>query len=890
MVPGGARLEAGELREAAEPRALEVHAVLVARRRQHPVVAHVGAERDAGQARGRAVLEELAEDQARRGHVGVRVDLAVGERIAQEAAVQVRLVERTAERQVEAGGLLVEVLVREVRAIGARRERVLRIEEPAVREGGVEAIALAADVGGEAQAVAPAEQVVLRDAARQHEGVLRRVARAEGERTGRLLDHADVEVDLVRLIGLLLLEVHLLEEAERVEPLLGVADRARRVELALDELHLATDHAVDGAGIPRDVDVAHELERSAHDVEGDVHRLGGLVGARLRLDLGEGEAAIRVVPRHPLDVLGEVGAVEPLVLRERELVAHDVLLHGVVAGEVEAADLEALALGERHGHDDAVVDRRDLRLADFGAQVAGVSVLLLDALEILHEDGFGVGAGLVEVLGRVGPPVPGLGLHALGQLAVVEVFVALELDLAELQLLALDHLEVHRHRVVRQRLDLVVDRCLVVAFGAVQGLDAVAVLVEQRQVERGAGGERQLIADAIALDRLVAGDRHLAHHRVLDDVEGEDAPVRARLRVDAHVLEEAQRVDLAHVLGDLRGVEAIARLGRDAGADRVGLDALVAGDADLVDAFARLHRRDAGAHQAIGRNQPEHHGHAVGAALGRGGRGADAGHRLQLLEVGLQRVTVVGPPRLRAQLAAHARFVELRRPLEAHRCDAPRHRRFARHDLDHAVRELADAVEQLRIAVRREHHGARRDALARRRDAHVEAVGTGELGDAALHHPIGADFLGELAQHLVGALACDVGDQRLAHHDGVDHFDLAARFESLGELVGDRGLEVGERARAVHLERQHRHQHLDGTGSRPGGRGRLCTRCRCGCGERQNQREPSEARPPESALGAQSLPPVMQLETWVRGEVDRRRIVGAGFSLGNPERLCFFKP
>ncbi len=592
--------------------------------------------------------------------------------------------------------------------------------------------------------------------------------------------------------------------------------------------------------------MADELERPAHDVEGDVHGLVRLVGARLRIDLGVGEAPVGIAARHALGVLGQVRPVEPLVLGEREFLARFVLLQGVVAGEVEFADLEAFSLDDRHRDDDAVVHGVHLRLADVDAQEAGVAVFLLDALEILHEDRLGVGAGLVQVLRHVGPGAPRLGAHALAKIALVEVRVALEDDLAELELPALDDLEVHRHGVVRQRLDLVRDRGLVVTLGAVEGLDAVAVLVEQREVQRGARGERQLIADAVALDGVVARDRDLAHHRVLDHLEAEDAPVRRGFGAHAHVLEEAERVDLADVFGDLLRRETIPRLGCDAGANRVGLDAAVAADADLGDALTGLRRLDARVHEAIRRRELEHHGDAVRAALGARRRAGDAGDALQLLEVRLQRVAVVGTTRLGAQFAAHARFVDLRGALEAHRRDAPGHGDLAGDDLDHAIAQFADALEQFRIAVGSEDHGARRNPLTGGRDANVQAVRAGEFGDAALHHPLGADFARQLAQHLVGALAGHVRDQRLAHHDGVDHLDLAAGFEAAGQFVGERGLQLGQRTGAVDLEREHGHQHLDRTRT-------LRTRRLCHGTEREREHEPCEAK---LGLGAQSLPPV----------------------------------
>ena len=57
------------------------------------------------------------------------------------------------------------------------------------------------------------------------------------------------------------------------------------------------------------------------------------------------------------------------------------------------------------------------------------------------------------------------------ELVVVEVLVAGEIDLAELLLLALVHVEVDPHRRLAERLDLEVHLREVVALGAVEALD-----------------------------------------------------------------------------------------------------------------------------------------------------------------------------------------------------------------------------------------------------------------------------------------------------------------------------------------------------------------------------------------------------------------------------------
>ena len=236
------------------------------------------------------------------------------------------------------------------------------------------------------------------------------------------------------------------------------------------------------------------------------------------------------------------------------------------------------------------------------------------------------------------------------------------------------------------------------------------------------------------------------------------------------VLEEAERVDLAHVVGDLRGrctdrpgASRCARGSRPprcaccrrCGSRRRGRRSCrrVAGCAATGSSAAEVRRNTTATPSAV----RSVHGRGAG----------DAADAPETLEVVLERRAVVGLARLRAELAAQLRLVDRRAAFETHLGDTARRRDVARHDADHALRELADALEQLGVAVGGEDHGARRHALSGGRDPDVEAVRAGELGDAALHDPLGADLARELAQHVVGAFARDVRDQRLAHDDGV---------------------------------------------------------------------------------------------------------------------------
>ena len=248
-------------------------------------------------------------------------------------------------------------------------------------------------------------------------------------------------------------------------------------------------------------------------------------------------------------------------------------------------------------HDQAVLLGHHHRLAHLDPQVARVGVELLDAAQVLDEERLRVGARVVEPGGRERPEAPGPGLEAGAQLAVAELLVADEVDRAQLELPALVDVEVDADRGLAERLDPVADLGEVVALGPVERRDPLAILEEQRIVEGGAGRERQDVADLVAVDRLVARDRDLAHDRVLLDVDDHPPPLGRLLREDPDVPEEAERLHLAHVPRDLGRAVARAGLGAHAREDRVRLDPAIA---------AHAHRRD-----AIGRRLLASPGHAA---------------------------------------------------------------------------------------------------------------------------------------------------------------------------------------------------------------------------------------------------------------------------------------
>ena len=106
----------------------------------------------------------------------------------------------------------------------------------------------------QAQELAFAEQIALGDADVADHAFAGRVACAEGQFTGRLLDHIDVENDAIRRRTRPALDVDGLEEAQPLQALLGLVDHQRIVGVAFRQPELAADDVIARAQVADDVD------------------------------------------------------------------------------------------------------------------------------------------------------------------------------------------------------------------------------------------------------------------------------------------------------------------------------------------------------------------------------------------------------------------------------------------------------------------------------------------------------------------------------------------------------------------------------------------------------------------------------------------------------------
>jgi hypothetical protein len=172
-----------------------------------------------------------------------------------------------AEHDVRAELLLLEVLEVEVRARERGRQAVSGTEEIRIGEVDEEALRAAAVVDRDVRGIAAAEQVRLRERAGHDHTVLRRIAGAEAERAGRPLDHRHLQVELIRRVGRLDLEVDRLEVAEPLDALARDLHLALGIQLALGDRDLAPHHRIDRHRVAADLDPADEVERPLAHVE-----------------------------------------------------------------------------------------------------------------------------------------------------------------------------------------------------------------------------------------------------------------------------------------------------------------------------------------------------------------------------------------------------------------------------------------------------------------------------------------------------------------------------------------------------------------------------------------------------------------------------------------------
>ena len=236
---------------------------------------------------------------------GLRRDLVVLARVGERRA-ELGFDQRIAEGERAAAAPLREVLVRAqlVVEVDARAERTVeqvRLEEPQVHE-----LAEAADLRLQRERLAVAEQVRLLDLRGSDEVLDAREARADLERAGRTFADLDVDVHPVGCRALLGRDVDALEVAERRDAASRFLEQRLAEEVALGDLHLATDHLVARLRVAADLDALEVHERAALDRNDDVDLVGHGVELRLRSRVDVGVAVVAVERANGLQILEQL--------------------------------------------------------------------------------------------------------------------------------------------------------------------------------------------------------------------------------------------------------------------------------------------------------------------------------------------------------------------------------------------------------------------------------------------------------------------------------------------------------------------------------------------------------------------------------------------------------
>ncbi len=287
-------------------------------------------------------------------------------------------------------------------------------------------------------------------------------AGADLEGSGGPLPDFEVEDHLVGGRTLLGGDVDPLEVPQRVDAPLGGLDLGLRVELRLLDLHLATDHLVAGLGVPLDLDPLDPGQRASPDGDDDVDLFVEGVDLRLRVGLHAVVAGVTVEGADGLQVLDDLGAVEPIPgvgpdhLPERPPPTErlDLLAVGVALEDPELSNFVPGPFVNREGDFDplAVGREHDSGRADLHAHVPFVVIEGAHHEHVALEHVLAVGASGAEGEDGALPR-----LHHFAELALVEMFVADEGDAANGDLLVLDDLEAHHHFVVALVIEREVD-------------------------------------------------------------------------------------------------------------------------------------------------------------------------------------------------------------------------------------------------------------------------------------------------------------------------------------------------------------------------------------------------------------------------------------------------
>ena len=434
-------------------------------------------------------------------------------------------------------------------------------------------------VHGRGHRVAGAENVVLRNRAREHQPIGAGVAHPRKQVAGRLFGHRHVEINLVgtaRDGGRF--HVHVVEEVEPGDAHLGTLDACRVVPGALELTQLATNHFV--AGLAADVDLADVHPAARIDEESECRAPFLAVDLGDGVDIGEGISIATEAIGQRFRGLREFFARINVAGLDQDQAHQLGLGQQQLTGKPNFADAVLRALGDIDRDVDLLLVRRDrnLRRIDLKFEVAPVGVVTAQRLQV----GLQLLLRVLVVLGVPGEPARRRELHLLDQRALGKRLGADDVDIGDLRDIALLHGEVHRDAIAFLRRHRSRDLHRVITAIDVLALEFLFRPIERRAVENTRLDDAdilQRLAQRVLVEFLGADDVDLADRRPLLD----DDDQHAALDLESHVAEKPGRVQRLYRGGSFFVIDPVADLDRQIVEHGPGIGTLHPFDANVPD-------------------------------------------------------------------------------------------------------------------------------------------------------------------------------------------------------------------------------------------------------------------------------------------------------------------
>nr|GEU28237.1 hypothetical protein [Tanacetum cinerariifolium] len=404
---------------------------------------------------------------------------------------------------------------------------------------------------------------------------------ADGEVTGRLFHHGQVDVDLVgRALRFRRVDGDILEVAEAVDAVARQLDLVGVVPRRFELAEFAADHFVARRRVAGNIHVTHVRALARIDEEREAHFALLAVDVRVGVDVGK-----RVAER--AQAIGDqlVGGRQQfarihIALAQQHQRAQLVLAAERLAFELDVGDVVLLAFGDVDGDVNVFFIGRDRDLGgiDIHLDITAIEIIRFERLDIAGQ----LGLGILVRLGVPVEPAARIERQLVLEFLVREYLVADDIDLFDLGDFAFVHRERDVDAVAFQRRDGGHELDAVQAARQVLALEFLLGAVNRRLVEdlRFAHADvLERLDQHVLLEFLGARELHLGNGRTFLDQHHQHVAVRFQ----AHVLEEAggvQRADGGHALVV---VEGLAHAYRQVAEDRTGFRPLYALDADVLD-------------------------------------------------------------------------------------------------------------------------------------------------------------------------------------------------------------------------------------------------------------------------------------------------------------------